>query len=138
MSFTQLVPPIPLRSPRASGEAIAVIDYGKEDDLLWVIIDDRTGQIWTVKNADVRAYKNVSIGRDTVDSLDAVAAVNEADDLLNVLAIWHLAAPAKLQRVLGACLTPKHVREALRMLGQDDPYKADHWPPDWLPDFGEG
>lgn len=68
-TFNQLSPSIPLRSPRASGEAIACIDYGPEHDLLWVIIDDRTGQLWTVKNADVRAYKNVSIGRDSVDPI---------------------------------------------------------------------
>lgn len=67
--LVQLNPSIPLRSPRASGEAIAVIDYGPEHDLLWVIVDDTTGQIWSVRNPDVRAYKNPSIGRNTVDEV---------------------------------------------------------------------
>jgi len=69
MALTQLNPSIPLRSPKASGEAIAVIDYSKEDDLLWVIVDDATGQIWTVPNAEVRAFRNYSIGRNTVDEV---------------------------------------------------------------------
>ena len=67
--FYQLRPSIPMRSPRASGEAIAVIDYGKEDDLLWLIIDDSTGQVWCVPNAEVRAFRNYSIGRNTVDEV---------------------------------------------------------------------
>lgn len=65
--FYQLRPSIPLRSPKASGEAIAVIDYSKEDDLLWVIVDDETGQLWWVPNGEVRAYKNYSIGRKAID-----------------------------------------------------------------------
>jgi hypothetical protein len=64
-SLTQLNPSVPLYIPEkgAGGEAIAVIDYSKEDDLLWVIIMDDTGEIWTVPNAKVRGFKNYSIGR---------------------------------------------------------------------------
>jgi len=63
MTFTQLNPTIPLRSDKASGECIAVIDYSIEHDLMWIIIDDTTGQVWTVPNKDVRAYANYSAGR---------------------------------------------------------------------------
>jgi len=63
VSFHQLNPTIPLRSPKASGEAVAVIDYSYDHDLMWVIIDDATGEIWTVPNKDVRAYANYSAGR---------------------------------------------------------------------------
>ncbi len=64
-SLTQLNPSVPLYIPEkgAGGEAIAVIDYSKEDDLLWVIIMDDTGEIWSVPNAKVRGFKNYSIGR---------------------------------------------------------------------------
>lgn len=64
-SLTQLNPSVPLFIPEkgAGGEAIAVIDYSKEDDLMWVIIMDDTGEIWTVPNAKVRGFKNYSIGR---------------------------------------------------------------------------
>ena len=75
--FYQLRPSIPLRSPKASGEAIAVIDYSKEDDLLWVIVDDETGQIWTVPNGEVRSYKNYSIGRRSVDYVGEPSGRNE-------------------------------------------------------------
>jgi hypothetical protein len=83
VTFTQLNPTIPLRSDKASGEAIAAIDYSIEHDLMWVIIDDTTGQVWTVPNKDVRAYANYSAGRnlkpepptpDAAAVLDAFAA----------------------------------------------------------------
>jgi len=68
--ITQLTPSIPLEVvhtedfPCGPGEAVAVIDYSKEDDLLWVIIMDSSGEIWTVPNQFVRGIRNVSIGRD--------------------------------------------------------------------------
>ena len=61
--ITQLNPTIPLKSEKASGECIAIIDYSIEHDLMFVIIDDATGQIWTVPNPDVRAFANYSAGR---------------------------------------------------------------------------
>ena len=61
--FTQLNPSIPMETPKGRGLAIAVIDYSKEDDLLWVIIMDDTGEIWSVPNSKVRGFKNYSIGR---------------------------------------------------------------------------
>ncbi len=45
------------------GEAIAVIDYSPEFNLLWVVALDSNGEIWTVPNHDVRLIKNYSIGR---------------------------------------------------------------------------
>lgn len=59
----QLHPSIPLRTPKGSSEAVALIDYGKEDDLMWVCIQDETGEIWTWKNSDVRGIENRSLGR---------------------------------------------------------------------------
>lgn len=67
--LVQLNPSIPLRSPRASGEAIMVVDYGPEHDVLWAIVDDATGQVWWVPNGEVRAYRNYSIGRNAVDEV---------------------------------------------------------------------
>jgi len=61
--ITLLNPTIPLKSEKASGECIAIIDYSIEHDLMFVIIDDATGQIWTVPNPDVRAFANYSAGR---------------------------------------------------------------------------
>lgn len=66
----QLSPTIPLNTPKGNGEAILVIDYSKEDDLMFVVILDDSGQIWTFKNSEVRGIKNISIGRDNPETLD--------------------------------------------------------------------
>lgn len=50
------------RTPKGIGLAHFVIDYGEEHDLLWVVVDDATGEIWTWPNNDVRAIKNISLG----------------------------------------------------------------------------
>ena len=62
--FTQLNPYIPLYvvDKNMNGQAIGVIDYSKDDDLLWVIILDN-GEIWCVNNSNVRGVKNYSFGR---------------------------------------------------------------------------
>jgi hypothetical protein len=64
--FTQLNPYIPLYvvDRKTTGQAIGVIDYSKDDDLLWVIILDDTGEIWCVNNRNVRGVKNYSFGRE--------------------------------------------------------------------------
>jgi hypothetical protein len=61
--LTQLNPPIPMDTPKGSGLALAVIDYGLEHNLLWVVAIDDTGEVWCVPNADVRMQKNWSAGR---------------------------------------------------------------------------
>ena len=59
----QLNPPIPLSTPKGDGLAWAVIDYGTEFNLMWVVAIDETGEIWTFQNPDVRALKNITMGR---------------------------------------------------------------------------
>lgn len=61
--ITQLNPPIPLQTPKGNGLAWLVLDYGAEHHLLWTVAIDATGEIWTFKNPDVRALKNISMGR---------------------------------------------------------------------------
>jgi hypothetical protein len=63
MSFTQLNPQIPLMTSKGQGQAIGVIDYSAEHDLMWVVILDTHGEIWVLKNALVRGLVNYSIGR---------------------------------------------------------------------------
>lgn len=60
----QLSPSIPLDTPKGPGEAVLCIDYSKEDDLMWVVILDRNGEIWTFNNKSVRGCKNISLGRE--------------------------------------------------------------------------
>lgn len=61
--LTQLNPTIPLETSRGRGYALAVIDYGMEHNLLWVVALDEGGEIWCVPNAEVRAQKNWTAGR---------------------------------------------------------------------------
>jgi hypothetical protein len=56
--FTELKVHIPVRCPRGTGYAFAVIDYGQEHHLLFVIAMDDTGEIWTFPNPDVRVRPN--------------------------------------------------------------------------------
>ena len=63
MSFNQLNPSIPLDTPKGAGIAIACIDYGPEHHLMWVVIQDETGEIWTWENPFVRGTKSITLGR---------------------------------------------------------------------------
>lgn len=57
----QLKPTIWLDTPKGIGLAHFLIDYGEEHDLLWVVFDDKTGEVWTWPNPRVRAIKNISL-----------------------------------------------------------------------------
>lgn len=64
MAFTQLNPPLPMHVlDRGKGAAMAVIDYGPEFDLMWVVAMDDGGEIWCVPNPKVRMQSNWSMGR---------------------------------------------------------------------------
>ncbi len=59
----QLSPVLEVDTPKGRGHAEFLLDYGPEADLLWVVVMRDTGEIWTLRNADIRATANVSIGR---------------------------------------------------------------------------
>jgi hypothetical protein len=62
--FTQLNPTLPVEvKDRGKGYAIAVIDYGQEHHLLWVVVLDSSGEIWTAANPTVTVQKNWTMGR---------------------------------------------------------------------------
>lgn len=63
----RLDPPIPLVTPRGSGVAHLVIDYGYEHHLVWVVFQDDDGQVWSWQNSQIRADKNVTMGRTEVE-----------------------------------------------------------------------
>lgn len=58
----QLNPTIWMNTPKGVGLCHFLIDYGEEHDLMWVVADDATGQIWMWPNPDVRLIKNLSLG----------------------------------------------------------------------------
>ena len=65
--FTQLNPPLPvIVLEKGSGYALAVIDYGQEQNLIWVTALDDNGEIWCAPNPKVRLQKNWSVGRSVV------------------------------------------------------------------------
>jgi hypothetical protein len=64
MSFTQLNPCIPVTVlDKGRGTAIAVIDYGQEHNLIWIVALDCGGEIWCSPNPMVRLQKNWTMGR---------------------------------------------------------------------------
>lgn len=65
----QLNPPLPLETPKGSGQAHLVIDYSLEQDLYWVVFLDDTGQCWTFGNSQIRAQKNITAGRMNPETL---------------------------------------------------------------------
>jgi hypothetical protein len=52
-----------MKTSKGDGLAFAVIDYGIEHDLLWVVALDDSGEIWCMPNSEVRISANWSIGR---------------------------------------------------------------------------
>ena len=63
MQILQLDPPIPLDTPRGPGIAHLVIDYGIEQNLMWTVFLDASGECWTFSNPEIRAQKNITLGR---------------------------------------------------------------------------
>jgi hypothetical protein len=63
VSILQLKPPIPVITPKGDGYAHLMIDYGPEFNLLWVCFLDDSGECWTYDNTQIRAQKNVTLGR---------------------------------------------------------------------------
>jgi hypothetical protein len=59
----QLDPMLPVVTPKGPGFAIMCIDYSQEHNLYFVVIDDGTCEIWTWSNTEIRAQKNVTVGR---------------------------------------------------------------------------
>lgn len=50
-------------TPKGPGIIWFVIDYGPEFDLLFTVAIDSTGELWTFNNSELRALKNVTMGR---------------------------------------------------------------------------
>ncbi len=63
MTILQLNPAIPVETPKGSGQAIFIIDYSSEHNLIWTVIIDSTGEIWSFQNPHVRAQKNITMDR---------------------------------------------------------------------------
>jgi hypothetical protein len=82
MPFTQLDPPLPMTvEGKGPGYAMAVIDYGPEHHLIWVVAIDATGEIWSAPNTSVRMRSNWTMGRSSnVVSVDAARPMRSVGD----------------------------------------------------------
>lgn len=69
-NISRVDPPIPLMTPKGRAMAHFLIDYGMENDLMWVVFQDDTGECWTWENAQIRARINQTIGRKKVSKID--------------------------------------------------------------------
>lgn len=54
-----------LDTPKGQALAKFLIDRGIDSDNEWICIINSTGEIWSFDNSDVRACKNITIGRRT-------------------------------------------------------------------------
>ncbi len=61
--IVQLNPAIELQTPKGLGICHFLIDYSIESDLFWVVFIHETGECWTFSNPEIRATKNISLGR---------------------------------------------------------------------------
>lgn len=59
----QIDPPLPLDTDKGPGLAHFLVDYGPEFHLLWVLFLDADGACWTLPNPQVRAQRNITMGR---------------------------------------------------------------------------
>jgi hypothetical protein len=59
----QLNPPIPVVSPLGNALCHVIIDYGPEQHLMWVCLQDETGECWTWPNPKIKAQANITLGR---------------------------------------------------------------------------
>ena len=67
--IVRIDPPIPLTTPKGPAYAHFLIDYGIEDNLLWVYFQNDTGECWTWNNSKIRATKNITIDRKNISEI---------------------------------------------------------------------
>lgn len=67
--IVRIDPPIPLMTPKGSAHAHFLIDYGIENNLLWVCFQNDTGECWTWDNTKIRATKNITLDRKNISEI---------------------------------------------------------------------
>lgn len=67
----QLDPPLWLETPKGIGLAHFIERHSLEQSLYWTVFLDN-GQIWTFENEQVRAVKNITLGRLSPEKLGTI------------------------------------------------------------------
>lgn len=55
--------PLEVETPKGRGRVWLVTDYGTETEKLFAVVMNETGEIWEFTNKDIRATKNLTMGR---------------------------------------------------------------------------
>lgn len=55
--------PLEVETPKGRGRVWLVTDYGTETEKLFAVVMNETGEIWEFTNRDIRATKNLTMGR---------------------------------------------------------------------------
>lgn len=72
MTILQLNPPLPVITPKGAGLAHLVLDYGIEYNLIFTVILNESGEIWSFPNKDVRGQMNITLGREEASEFSNV------------------------------------------------------------------
>lgn len=62
-SMLQLDPPIPVVTLKGKGLARILLDHGPDQELMWVVFQDITGECWTWRSTDVRSQESFSFDK---------------------------------------------------------------------------
>jgi hypothetical protein len=59
----QLNPPIPVITIKGKGVAHVLIDHGRDNDLVWVVFQEESGECWTWRSCDIRSQDGIGLGK---------------------------------------------------------------------------
>lgn len=62
-------PPLPLITPKGEGLAHFLQDYGLENNLVWIVFMNDTGECWAFQNPEIRMAKNLTYNRPCVSEI---------------------------------------------------------------------
>lgn len=89
-NIVQLNPTFPLTTPLGKALCHFMIDNGDEHHLLWVCIQDDTGEIWVWPNTQVRGRNNPTMGRKIDEAADHIETLESVmKDDAKWLAAYH-------------------------------------------------
>ena len=63
MICTRIDPPIPLDTDKGYGLAHFLINYGAEQEIVWVVFLENR-EVWEIQNHNIRACKNYTMERE--------------------------------------------------------------------------
>ena len=65
--FLELAKPWPVETSKGPGFVYVLLDYSQDHDTLFLTCINSTGEFWYFKQSEIRAQKNLSLGRVSPD-----------------------------------------------------------------------